>query len=374
MKYIGWLGGWVLVLVLVPVVADAAVLSIFPERGNATVGESLRLEVGVDTEGERINTVQAWVIVPPELTVVGVETGGSLLDLWIEPPHYDAESGLVQFVGGLSGGFAGKGFIGSIIVEPRELGEVSVGFDQSSVVLLHDGAGTPAAIVREGTSFSVRAAPDLVVESTTHPRDTWSGSQTAVVQWTPRRGVAYSWSLDASPESVPDTTPEEAPPPLEIQGLGDGMHYFHIREGVPNDTGEYAWSESVHLRLLVDTTAPRVYEPMRIDSGTVLVPARDESAGIEAVTYRWHAAWFPPGGPWHTLGIAEPVPVPALLRWFGGTLTTRAVDGAGNAREQTLAIPGNSVAKVVGVLILIIVVLGVLRSIMRKFRARAMRS
>lgn len=361
-----------LIALVVPVWANAAVISIFPEQTVATQGESVRLEVGVDTEGERINTVQAWVLIPPELRVVGIETGGSLIDLWIEPPQI--ESGTVRFVGGLTGGFAGKGLIGSIIVEPSEVGEMSVAFDQSSAVLLHDGAGTPAALVREGTSFTVRAAQELLIVSPTHPRDTWSATQTAIVDWTPREGAIYSWSVDTSPESASDTTPEEALPPLELQGLGDGMHYFHIREGVPNNAGGYEWSESAHFRLLVDTTAPRAYEPMRIDSGTVLVPARDESAGVETVTYRWRAAWFPPGGRWHSVGIAEPVPVSAFLRLFGGTLTVRARDGAGNAREQTLEIPGNSVAKVVGALIFIIVVLGILRSIMRTFRTRAMRS
>lgn len=361
-----------ILLFVTPLVADAAVLSIFPERANATIGESVRLEVGIDTEGERINTVQALVLVPPELRVVGVETGGSLVDLWIEPPTYEA--GMVRFTGGLNGGFAGRGLIGSIIVKPTQAGVAGASFDQSSVVLLHDGAGTPAELVREGTSFQVTEASSLEVRSSTHPSDTWSAAQTAIVDWTPREGAIYSWSVDTNPEGAPDTTPEEALPPLELQGLGDGMHYFHIREGVPNDAGGYEWSESAHFRLLVDTTAPRAYEPMLIDSGTVLVPARDESAGIEAVTYRWRAAWFPPGGRWHSVGIAEPVPVPALLRWFGGTLTTRAVDGAGNAREQTLEIPGNSVAKVVGTLIIIIVVVGILRSIMRAFRTRAMRS
>lgn len=363
----GWMVG-ILVALLVPVITDAAVLSIFPERESATVGESVRLEVGINTEGERVNTVQALVLLSPELSVVGVETGGSLIDLWIEKPTYN--EGMVRFTGGFARGFAGRGLIGSIIVKPTSVGEAVATFDQSSLALLHDGAGTSVTLVREGAAFPVEEPLPLAVRSPTHPVDSWGAAQTAVVEWTPSEGAIYSWSFDTNPETVPDTIPESATPPIEIQGLGDGLHYFHLREGVPNRIDGYEWSGSTHLRLLVDTTAPRAYESWRVDAKNVLVPARDESAGIASVSYRWQAAWFPPGGRWHTVEPARPVPVPTLLRWFGGNLITRATDGAGNAREQTLLISGNTTAKVLGTLILIAAVAAILRAVLRIFHKR----
>lgn len=354
-----------------PLIADAAVLSIFPERAEAVVGQTVRLEVGIDTEGERVNAVQAWVLVPPELELIGVETGGSLIDLWIEEPSYS--EGMVRLSGGLTGGFAGRGLIGSIIVRPTAPGVFGATFDQGSTVLLHDGQGTSAVLVREGTSFRVAVAPTLVVRSPSHPEGAWRAEQNAIVEWTPRDGVVYSWSLDNVPETIPDTNAEETTSPLEIQGLGDGMHYFHIREGLPNVNGSYVWGDTVHLRIMVDTTAPRSYEPLRIASETVMVPARDDNAGIMTVRHRWEAIWSPIDGTWYFANVWEPMRVPLLLRWFGGDFVTRAVDQAGNMREQRMPIPGHKVAQVLGLITTALIILGVLRWLVRLFHKQANR-
>lgn len=375
MKSIHVIGGLLLtVVMLTPVVVDAAILSIFPERPSVYQDSSVRLELGVDTESERINTVQALLLIPESLEVVAVETGGSLIDLWIEKPAQDPETGIVRFVGGLGGGFAGRGLIGTIVVRPREIGEVEVSFDGSSAVLLHDGAGTSANLMLEGTKFEVLEAAPLVVTSPTHPEDTWSAAQSAIVEWEPKDGAVYSWSFDANPDSVPDTVLEEPLPPLEIPDLGDGMHYFHLREGMSGAVaGEYEWSQPVHLRLLVDTTAPRSYEPMVISEDQVMVSTRDESAGVELVKYQWKSAWIFGrlfgGSKWRDSASAELVQVPKMLKWFGGTLTLRAVDGAGNAREQSMEFPGSSVTRTVGTVGLIVVVLIVLAGA-RAFRRK----
>jgi hypothetical protein len=367
MKRLIELSGGLLVagaLLVLPMVADAAVLSIFPERSSIFSGETVRLEVGIDTEGERVNTVQAMLIIPEGLSVVAVETGGSIIDLWVDVPELDETTGAVQIAGAMTGGFAGRGLIASVVLFAEQRGSLDVLFDPNSFVLLHDGAGTSAPTIREGTRIEIGDAATFAVRSNTHPEGVWSASTDALIEWDAEEDARYSWTFDSFPGSIPDTEAEEIGSALLFEGLGDGMHYFHLREGVLDSAGEYAWSDPIHYRILVDTVAPKPYEPIAIDDGRVIVPARDESAGISSVAYRWKSELLLRGG-WRTIAQNDPITIPTPLQWFGGELIIRAVDGAGNAREKTVEVEGSGVAQGAALAVVVVLLIIILRSIRR---------
>lgn len=352
------------VMLLMPVVVEAAVISIFPDQPEIHQDTSTRLEVGIDTEGERVNVVQVIILIPEDLEVVAVETGSSLIDLWVEEPAFDQKTGMVRFVGGLTGGFAGRGLIGSIVLHGQKPGEAEITFDSSSLALLHDGAGTLVDLILEGTAVKVLKIAPLELWSPTHLEDTWTAVQNAIIEWEPKEDAIYSWVFDANPEGVPDDLPEEQSPPLEVQGLGDGMHYFHIREGQVDEEGEYAWGDTTHLRLLVDTTSPNPYELVEVEENRLAVPARDESSGISHFLYRTESDLLTDsfGGKdnWKRVEQADLIKIPQSLKWFGGKLIIRAVDGAGNAREKVIEYSGNATARTVTTVIPIAVAFAII--------------
>ena len=106
------------------------------------------------------------------------------------------------------------------------------------------------------------AAP--VIASPTHPQSSqWYSNASPTFTWTPLEdpsGIAgYSFLLDSSPATIPDTTVDSTNATVSFFSLQDGPWYFHCRarDGVGN------WGEAGHHRILIDTMPPV--------QGTVLV-------------------------------------------------------------------------------------------------------
>jgi hypothetical protein len=97
------------------------------------------------------------------------------------------------------------------------------------------------------------------IGSTSHQVSTWNASASLTFTWTPGADATsgmwgYSWLLDTSPASTPDTTADTSGTTAVASAPGTGnTYYFHLRAG--DAAGN--WSAPAHLGpYYVDITAP----------------------------------------------------------------------------------------------------------------------
>jgi hypothetical protein len=120
-----------------------------------------RATVDIDTQGESVNAVGAHLVFDPNLfTVKAVDTGGSLLDLWVQPPIFSNTSGTIDFSGIVPGGMTtADGSLVTLMIAPRATGTF-FGFASTSFqVLLNDGRGTPASVSVAAQPFVFTSLP-----------------------------------------------------------------------------------------------------------------------------------------------------------------------------------------------------------------------
>lgn len=132
-----------------------AAASFFPLRSLAaviTVGPSATdpqtVAVTLDTQGEQVNAVELHLSFDTDLfSVSGINTGGSVIDLWVSGPSFSNALGTVDLAGIIPGGdTVASGTIATITLVPKEP-EVKTGFIfDSGQVFLNDGKGTPAPL------------------------------------------------------------------------------------------------------------------------------------------------------------------------------------------------------------------------------------
>lgn len=165
----------ILFCLLIPIGVSAAVLYLEPSSGEYRPGDTLFVEVKLDTEGKCINIVEANLSFSREiLGAVDFSQGDSILALWIKSPAIDQSQGLISFAGGIPAGYCGRipgdpgssdllGKIifkvpGTIVSEARE-SLAKVNFLETSKTLLNDGFGTPAELTTRGAAFTILTEP-----------------------------------------------------------------------------------------------------------------------------------------------------------------------------------------------------------------------
>jgi len=85
-------------------------------------------EIGVllNTEGESINAIEGKVVFPTDIfEFQETREGASLISFWVKQPAFDGSG--VSFSGIVPGGYSGsQGYLFSIIVKPKQLGQVTI--------------------------------------------------------------------------------------------------------------------------------------------------------------------------------------------------------------------------------------------------------
>ncbi|MCX6666409.1 MAG: M28 family peptidase, partial [Euryarchaeota archaeon] len=99
-------------------------------------------------------------------------------------------------------------------------------------------------------------APSAPVISSSNPEGQWYNNNDPSFSWTTpsdTSGIAgYSYILDQSPSTTPDTTPEPAGTTKSYTDKPDGIWYFHCR--AEDNAGN--WGSADHYQINIDTTAP----------------------------------------------------------------------------------------------------------------------
>lgn len=266
-----WTGIFALVFFLLASAAQAATLSVSPETGVYTAGQTFTARVLVNTAGDTINAAEGTLSFnPSEVRVLRVSKG-SVFSLWTADPSFSNSAGTITFSGGTPSGYKGSsGSVLSITFSARNAGNSSVSF-QNGAVLAADGRGTNVLTSMSGGSYTI-AAQDVAPEpetieyiapantparpnitSTTHADpDGWYDGQTAELAWNVPSGVtAVRTLLDGNSGSIPTKVYDTPISSITLENLEEGVQYFHLQ--FKNSDG---WGRVAHYRLAVDTQDP----------------------------------------------------------------------------------------------------------------------
>ncbi len=160
--------------------------------------------------------------------------------------------------------------------------------------------------------------------SSSHPvESTWYASNTVTFSWSSAdalSGVAgYSYVLDSSPSTTPDTTQDSASSSLQLSSVVDGVRYFHVR--ARDNAGN--WGPAAHRTVRIDKTPPSTTTSVKaikyLDAVSIGFDTVDLASGVSVTHYTLD------GGPEST--YVAPIDVSEL---GVHTLTYHSHDVAGN--------------------------------------------
>jgi hypothetical protein len=132
------------------------------------VRESFEVGVFVSTQGELINAIEGKVIFPPDMELVEIRDGNSILNLWIKRPQLK-EAGQVSFAGVIPGGYFGdRGYLFSLILRAKREGLITITTSDERI-LLNDGQASPTDVKR--APLSVNVSEGVTAEEFSPPLD-----------------------------------------------------------------------------------------------------------------------------------------------------------------------------------------------------------
>ncbi len=357
LTYIRILAGVVIALGFFGSTVEAATLSLNPSRAQVTVGETFRVQVTVDAKGVPINNAEGVMHFPSNaVSIVSVDTAGSVFGLWPESPSFTNSTGIASFNGGVvNPGYSGTGGkVVSFVVKALKAGSVPLYLSDASV-RANDGLGTDVLTYAGKVTLSIVEAPLVeetkkveitekkivpsdvntsligpVLSSTTHP------NQTA---WYNDRSISVGWQLPDGVKSAqitfggqPGTIPSGAMTTLthkEYPNVRDGVSYFHARYKTTA-----GWSPVEYYAFHIDTVAPEslLVTPVTQPDGSLLLGLKgaDETSGVE----------------YFTVSVAGGKPVKVLARDSAAEYSIPAIPYIGNYKADVVAYDraGNSKA------------------------------
>ncbi|MFH1112113.1 MAG: hypothetical protein V1712_03555 [Patescibacteria group bacterium] len=352
--------------------ADAATLSLVPDKKTVKIGEEISIDVKVDTEGESINAAQGAISFPASLLeAIKIERSSSVFNFWIEEPAFSNENGTANFIGGTSKGVTGKSLqILKLTLKARSAGSAEFSLSDA-VVTASDGQGTNilshvgGTVVSVGTeviestpsSTSLPIPPKAPTAAPIQPQKVerkavpatklpatpvvkvplyqdmsqwYNYIGEAIALWeVPLDVIQVATELNQNPNAIPTTTEKELFTGKKFGNLKEGIQYIHVR--FKNNIG---WGDTAHYKISLDTTAPLPFEA-KIDSQASDNPApqiifitQDALSGIS------YALVFIDGKEVLRTATTTTVLPPQALGTY--TLLVRVFDRAGNSVEDDL--------------------------------------
>jgi hypothetical protein len=149
------------VLALIPFAVQAQSLSLSSAKTSYNVGDSFQVSLSINTGGKIINTIEGVISVPlDKFQILDTRYGNSIISLWVERPTINSKEGIINFSGGVPGGFGGSnGPILSFSLKAKKAGSGAVSLEGIKV-LLNDGLGTELKnISLHNLSLAIKEAP-----------------------------------------------------------------------------------------------------------------------------------------------------------------------------------------------------------------------
>lgn len=167
-----WLSALILFFVVSPtflgeLVTKRATLFFAPDDGSFSIGDTISIDVMVESPNLAINVVGATLYIPnDQMEIVSVSNEDSIITLWVEEPSFSNKFNIVKFSGGTTreGGFRGSGKVATIVVRATRAGRAEIQFVDATV-FAHDGKGTPVLDMASHARYMIRdiqpPSPDL---------------------------------------------------------------------------------------------------------------------------------------------------------------------------------------------------------------------
>ncbi len=152
---------YLLILCLVislPLASSAASLFFDSTGGTISAGDSIIINVRLNTESASINTVDGEIALAlngKRLTIREFSLANSALAIWPLRPSLSQDGKSISFVGGLPGGLvATDAVLFKIVLTPEEAGDLFINPVTFSAYL-NDGKGTPVSVSKQALTISV---------------------------------------------------------------------------------------------------------------------------------------------------------------------------------------------------------------------------
>lgn len=326
-------------LTCLPQLASASELTPVMNISQVSVGQTVTVDVSLDSQGETINAVEVGLNFDAAfLDVIDISTGSSFLSLWTERPH-ESRPGLIVGTGGLPDGTISSGgrvFSVTFLVRQRGSTVISIA-PESSGVYRADGSGEPTTLKVRDVRLTVTDpspfAPRLTSRS--HPVEgVWSSNNVFEVAWDVLPETVVSYRLSPDPAALPDDVVEENTGATSYPNLEDGIWYFTFKSRLSGED----WGPVSRRLVWIDRRGP---EPFTIDviqanrlDWIVSFSATDRTSGVDhylAVIER--SRWWKPWSTiYHTSRVSGPFEVKELATIR--RIRVIAVDGTGTPTES----------------------------------------
>ena len=156
--------GTIFILLFFPLSVGATKMDIVPSSAALPVGQTLRVDITVSTEGESFNALGATLEFPSKLLEFqSIRDGGSLVNFWVDSPYLSTDDSLT-FSGVTPGGYSeAQGLVVSFVFTTKAEGKIVLKLSGIEV-LRNDGAGTVIPVAESTASITIAAsAPNSAV-------------------------------------------------------------------------------------------------------------------------------------------------------------------------------------------------------------------
>ena len=156
-----------LVFLLSAKYVSAAELSLSSDSKDVNIGNTIAVDVLINTEGESINVVDGNITIPNGLDLIEIKelsSANSALNQWVRTPSWSKKDGTISFIGGLPGGLNQKSAnLFRIFFTARSLGQVT--FSPSDIkVYANDGKATLVGVHSTSLTININKADNSSVK------------------------------------------------------------------------------------------------------------------------------------------------------------------------------------------------------------------
>ncbi len=130
---------------------------------------------------------------------------------------------------------------------------------------------------------AISFADKPTVTSNSHAEGKWSSDSSPSFKVVYSGATGYSYELDSSENTTPDTVTDSTSSTITVNGKLDGTYYFHVRAQGPS-----GWSETTHYKTMIDSVGPtKPDSPTAVaqDNGSILVNWGESADALSGVAY-----------------------------------------------------------------------------------------
>lgn len=139
--------------------ARSATFMVGSANPTARVGEEVVINVGVDTQGARLNLFNLTLPLPDEVEFVDFDNTNSIVSVWVREPVFDAQARKVSLIGGVPGGALGRVVLTTVKLRPQVPGIYQFSVAPEAEAYLNDGLGTKAEVSVAPWTLEVQGRP-----------------------------------------------------------------------------------------------------------------------------------------------------------------------------------------------------------------------